>query len=144
MKVLFDTSVLIAGLVQPHPFHGPGLSWLKRAKAKEFELFVSSHTLAELFAVLSTLPVSPRISPALAWRLIHENIEPVAAVVSLSTSDYLAVLRRMRDLGISGGAIYDALILRAAQKSRVDRVITFNVNEFRRLWPEGEALISAP
>jgi predicted nucleic acid-binding protein len=95
MKILFDTSVLVAALVQPHPLHDRALSWLKKAKAEEFDLIVSSHTIAELYAVLSTLPVSPRITPGLAWRLIHESVEPVASVISLSSSDYFATIKRV-------------------------------------------------
>jgi predicted mannosyl-3-phosphoglycerate phosphatase (HAD superfamily) len=55
--------------------HEIAFPWLKKAKVKEFELIVASHTLAELYAVLSTLPVKPRISPSNAWRLVNENIE---------------------------------------------------------------------
>ena len=82
MKVLFDTSVLVAALVEPRPQHHLALPWLAKAKAGEFELAVSSHTIAELYAVLSALPVSPRITPVLAWRLIHESVEPIASVIS--------------------------------------------------------------
>lgn len=144
MRVLFDTSVLVAALVQPHPLHERALFWLKKVLAKEFELIISSHTLAELYAVLTTLPVSPRITPGLAWRLIHESIEPVSSVASLSASDYLSTIKRMSDLGAPGAIIYDALILKAAQKSRVDRVLTFNVKDFKRIWPNGETQILEP
>jgi len=144
MKILFDTSVLVAVIVQPHPLHNRALSWLKKAREEEFELIVSSHTLAELYAVLSTLPVSPRITPGLAWRLIHESVEPVASVVSLSSSEYLSTIKRMSDLGIPGGAVYDALIIRAARKSEVDQLLTLNVDDFKRIWPEGETRIISP
>jgi len=144
MKILFDTSVLVAAIVQAHPLHNRALSWLKKAKAEEFELIVSSHTLAELYAVLSTLPVSPRIAPGLAWRLIHESVEPVATVISLSSSDYLATIKRVSDLGIVGGAVYDALIVRAARKSEADQLLTFNVDDFERIWPEGKTRITMP
>ena len=75
MKILFDTSVLVAAVVQPHPMHSRALPWLKRAKAGEYDFVVATHTLAELYAVLTTLPVKPRISSSTAWRLIQENIE---------------------------------------------------------------------
>ena len=55
MKTLFDTSVIIAALVESHPMHGRAFPRLKQAKEKQFELFVASLTLAELYAVLSTL-----------------------------------------------------------------------------------------
>jgi predicted nucleic acid-binding protein len=144
MRILVDTSVLVAALVQPHPLHERALLWFKKGAAKQFELIISSHTFAELYAVFTTLPVSPRITPAVAWRLIHENIEPISSVVSLSTSDYFSTIKRIRDLGLPGAIIYDALILRAAQKSRVEQVLTFNVKDFRRISSGGDPQIFEP
>ncbi len=144
MKILFDTSALVAGMVEPHPMHKRALPWLKRAWAGELFFFVATHTLAELYAVLTSLPVSPRISPGVARRLVHENVATRAKVVTLSAADYGAVIRRMADLELSGGVTYDALVARAAQKARVDRLLTLNPNDFRRVWPEGASVISAP
>lgn len=144
MKILFDTSVLVAALVEPHPQHSRALPWLKRATEEEFDLVISSHTIAELYAVLTTLPVSPRITPALAWRLVHESVMPAASLVSLSSSEYITTIRGMSEQGLSGGAVYDALIAKAAQKTAADRLLTFNVNDFKRVWPEGGAGIVSP
>ncbi len=144
MKVFFDTSVLVAAVVQPHPMHPCALSWLKRTKRREIEFFVASHTLAELYAVLTTLPVSPRITPGTAWRLVHENVETAANIISLSPSEYRATIKRIAELGLSGGLIYDALIAKAAQKSGVDCLLTFNADDFKLVWPEGQNLVSVP
>jgi predicted nucleic acid-binding protein len=144
MKILFDTSVIIAAIVEPHSLHSIAFPWLKRAKSREFDLFVASHTLAELYAVLTTLPIRPKIAPGVARQLIHNNIEAIARIVSLSASDYRSVIKRMGDLELSGGIIYDALIARAAQRSRVDRIVTFNIDDFKRVWPEGTAHIIVP
>ncbi len=144
MKVLLDTSVLVAALVEPHPEHQRALPWLTKARTKSSETLISSHTIAEVYAVLSTLPVSPKISPGLAGRLIRESVEPRMTIVPLSTADYLATIRHLSELGLSGGAVYDALIVRAAQKSGADRIVTLNMNDFRRVWPEGASRIVAP
>lgn len=144
MKVLFDTSVLLAALMQPHPKHPAALPWLKRAKDGEIEMTVSAHSLAELYAVLSTLPVSPRISPAVALRLIRENLESAATVIALSASDYWSVLKGLGEIGFSGGIVYDALILRAALKARADQLLTFNVKDFRRLSTDTDITITVP
>jgi predicted nucleic acid-binding protein len=140
MKTLFDTSAL----VEPHPMHTRALPWLQRAKAGNIDFFVASHTLAELYAVLTTLPLKPRISPLTAWRLVHDNVETSAKIISLPPSDYKDTIKYVSELGLSGGIIYDALILKAAQKSGVERLLTFNVDDFIRLWPEGESSIYAP
>jgi predicted nucleic acid-binding protein len=144
MRTLFDTSVLVAAIVEPHPMHTRALPWLQRAKAGEIDFLVASHTLAELYAVLTTLPLKPRISPLTAWRLVHDNIETSAKIISLSPSDYKDTIKYMSELGLTGGIIYDALIVKAAQKSGVERLLTFNADDFIRLWPGGESFIYIP
>jgi predicted nucleic acid-binding protein len=144
MKVMFDTSVLLAGMVEPHPVHDRVLPWLKRARAGDLEFFIARHTLAELYDILTVFPVSPRISPGTARSLIRENVAGPAKAISLSTSDYNSAIRRVSDLGLSGGIIHDALIARAAKKAQVDRLLTLNPDDFKRVWPEGASLIIEP
>lgn len=64
MKVLFDTSVLVAALIVDHPKHSESLPWLLRIKAEEIQGFISTHSLAELYAVLTRLPLPQMIAPA--------------------------------------------------------------------------------
>lgn len=144
MKILFDTSVLVAAIVEPHPLHTPAFRWLKRARAKEFDMLIAGHTLAELYAVLTTLPIRPKITPGIAGHLIRSNVEALAKIVSLSPSEYSAVVKRMADLGLPGGVIYDAIIVKAANKSGVDHVLTLNIDDFTRVWPEGADRLIAP
>ena len=56
------------------------------------------------------------------------------------------VFREGTDVAIiaCGAQVYDALVAKAAKKSRIDRLLTFNVNDFKRVWPEGEDFIQAP
>jgi len=97
-----------------------------------------------LYAVLSTLPIKPRIAPSVAWRLIYENVETMVKVISLTSAEYRAVIKRISELGLSGGIVYDALIAKAAQKANVERLLTFNSDHFNRVWPEGESVIITP
>ncbi len=144
MRILFDTSVLIAGFVASHPRHHTALSWLQRAKNKEFTFIVSGHSLAECFAVLTRLPLSPRISPDTASYLLRENIEKLAEISSLSTRDYLLVIKHMTELGLSGGLIYDAITVQSAKKAKANKIITFNTKDFIRLCPENPSWILNP
>lgn len=141
---MLDTSVLVAALVEPHPEHLRALPWLAGTKSKSSELVISSHTIAELYAVLTTLPVSPRILPGQAWRLIHESIEPRVSIVSLTSTEYIATVRYLSELRLSGGAVYDGLIAKTAQKSGADRLVTFNMKDFMRVWPEGAGRVISP
>lgn len=102
------------------------------------------HSLAEVFAILTSLPIRPPIKPEVALQLIEENLESIAQTVELGLSDYWAVLRSAAENGIGGGAIYDALIARAAESSGADKLLTFKVGDFQRVWPHGEAVISSP
>lgn len=144
MKVLMDTSALVAAMVEAHPEHQRGLLWVQRAKRGEITAIVASHTLAELYSVLTSMPVQPPISPSTAWRLIQENVLNTFEVVDLPTDDYQAVLIRLAQLGIIGGAIYDALIAYAASKAEVEQIVTFNEKHFRQVYPALCERIVAP
>lgn len=144
MKTLFDTSVIVAGLVEAHPMHGRTFHWIKEAKDEKFELIISAHTIAESYAVLSSLPVKPRISASTARRMLSENIESIGKIVSLTAAEYINTITKLSVLGLTGGITYDALIARVAQKEHVERLVTLNIEDFRRVWPEGSAIIVAP
>ena len=144
MRVLFDTSVLVAALTQSHAHHDRSLPWLQRGQSGDIAFLVVGHTLAELYSVLTTLPVRPRLSPSVAWRLVHENVEAAAEIVTLTDDDYLATIERLAQRGMAGGIIYDALIARAAEKAGAERLLTWNEAHFRRAWPEGESIIGSP
>ena len=144
MRILLDTSVLVAALVETHPNHTRAFPWLQKAKAKTFSGFVAAHSIAELYNILTVLPIRPRILPAIAVQAIQRDVLDQLEVVSLAREDYTAVIEHLSALGIIGGAIYDALILRAAVKANVDQVVTFNANDFARVYPELANKIVSP
>ncbi len=144
MKVLFDTSVLVAAMIEDHPQHARCLDWLQQAREGKLDFTVGAHTLAELFAVLSSYPTRPRLSPAVAARLVRENVVAGAHIVALSVKDYEAVIGTMAGLSLAGGVVYDALITRAASKAGAERLLTLNPRDLLRVWPGGAAVITAP
>lgn len=144
MKTLADTSCLVAAMIEAHPVHVRALAWFEQVRSEKNSLLVCVHTLAELYAVLTRLPLKPRIGPDLARRLIRENVEAAATVIALEPSDYAAVLDRMAELGLSGGVIYDALAVRAAEKAGAGCLVTLNETDFRRLCPDGAVTITTP
>lgn len=100
--------------------------------------------LTLLYAVLTVLPLQEKISPKAAWKLIRENLLKDFKVVTLSKTDYRTVLQQLTQQELIGGVVYDALIAQAARKAQVDRLITLNVADFRRVWPEGKERIFSP
>jgi predicted nucleic acid-binding protein len=143
MNVLFDTSVLVAALIEEHPSHSQSLSWLQRVRSLEIEAFVSTHTIAELYSVLTRIPRQPRINPGLAQRLIVENLSDFHQVV-LTAEDYQATVSRMVSLNLPGGGIYDGLIAQTALKADVDVLLTLNPNDFTRLGDDVRRLVQVP
>jgi len=135
MKVLFDTSVLVAALIETHPFHEPAFNRLEKVSDKSHTGVVSAHSIAELYAVLTRLPVYPAISPQAAQQLIKESVINLFEVVSLTAKDYEAVIEHLANIGIIGGAIYDGLIMAVALKEDVDLVVTLNEKDFQRVYP---------
>ena len=144
MKVFFDTSVLVAASEQSHPHYAQALPALRRVATQKDRGFMSVHSIAEMYAALTRLPVQPRIYPAEAARIINDNILPHFETVPLGNKDYNAALRLVGDGGWGGAKIYDALLIGCATRSRADRIYTFNLTDFRQLAPNLEAKICAP
>lgn len=133
MKILFDSSVLIAAFVESHPKHNLALSFLLKAKNKEFELLVSSHTILEIYSVLTSAPFIPKITPQIAKQLIENNIKAIAKIIYLTGNDYFRLIEKMSNSNFSGGIVYDALIIECALNAKADEIITLNTKDFLKL-----------
>ena len=132
MKAFFDTSVLVGAFYGDHPKHLDCLGLLEEASKKTH--FCAAHSVAELYAVMTRLPVRPRITPEQGL-LFVENVRDYVSVVTLSAAEYFEVVTDAARRGLGGGKIYDLLILRCAVKSSAERVYTLNLAEFTRLAP---------
>jgi predicted nucleic acid-binding protein len=135
MKTLFDTSVLVAAMIESHPAHPRALSWLQQAKDGTITGYVSAHSIAELYAILTAYPVRPRIHPLAVRKMIGCNVFDIFNVVSLSAQDYAEITEHLSTSGIIGGITYDAVILYAALKAEADRILTLNAKDFCRIYP---------
>ena len=106
---------------------------------------MSVHSIAEVYAVLTRLPVQPRIHPLEAVRILTDNILPHFEVMAIGKKEYVEALNSAGKGGWSGGKIYDALLLCGAAKSGVKRIYTLNLKDFRHLAPPSlQRIICAP
>lgn len=144
MKVFFDTSVLVASVVARHPHHARAAPLVRRVIEGADQGFISAHSVAESYAVLTVLPVSPRIGPEAAEKLVTENLIGHLSVVALTTREYTKLVPALAEMGAMGGATYDMVHLACARKRDVERIFTFNVAHFRRLAPDLAGRIVAP
>jgi predicted nucleic acid-binding protein len=144
VKVFLDTSVLVAASEQGHPHFAQAWPTLRRVTAQKDRGFMSVHSIAEMYAALTRLPVQPRIHPAEAARIITDNILPHFEMVTVTKKDYAEALKVVGDGGWGGAKIYDALLIGGAVKCGADRIYTFNLGDFRQLAPNLHDKICAP
>jgi predicted nucleic acid-binding protein len=145
VDIFFDTTVLVAASEQSHPHYAQARPALLRVAAGQDKGFMGLHSIAEVFAALTRLPVQPRIHPVEAVRIVSENILPHFEVVSLGKEDYLEALNAMASGGWVGAKMYDVLLLCCAARCAVERIYTFNLGDFKQLAPAGlQEKICAP
>jgi AbrB family looped-hinge helix DNA binding protein len=137
MDIFFDTTVLVAASSSSHPHHTQAFPALRRVATRRDNGFISTHSIAEVYAALTRMPVEPRIHPVEAARIVTDNLLPHFEAVALTKEDYLEAMAMMKDGGWSGAKIYDALLLCCAARCSTDRIYTFNLSDFKLLAPAG-------
>lgn len=105
-QVALDTSVAVALLVMTHSAHRVVTSWWGGRTVA-----LSGHAAAETYSVLTRLPGDVRLTPHDAARLLAERFAPT---LLLAPTTMAQLPRRLADLHIAGGAVYDAMVALAA------------------------------
>ena len=108
---LLDTSAAIAFVQPSHHAHATTYAALVgRSKG------LAGHAVFETYSVLTRLAPPDRLTPQAAKRLIDVNF-PYSRF--LSSDGSVALVARLSASGISGGAVYDALVAAAAAEHRL-------------------------
>lgn len=145
VEIFFDTTVLVAASEQGHPHYTRAWPALRRVAAGQDKGFMCMHSIAEVYASLTRLPVQPRIHPLEAVRIVTDNILAHFEVVPIGKEDYVEALNTVGNGGWSGAKIYDVFLLRCAARCSVERIYTFNLGDFKQLAPASlKAIICAP
>ncbi len=145
MKVFLDTNVLVSAVVKQHVFHERSFAVLERVHDGKDDGFVSAHSLAEMYAVLTNLPAPYRHTPEQALLSIEENVVKHFKTVALVGNEYASLIRDAAGSQIQGGKIYDAVLLKAARKADVDRICTLSLKHFQSIAsPDISAKLSEP
>ena len=140
MRLFFDSSVLIPVFYADHPRHA--LSTQLFLSSAKNEAFCALRTLGEVYAVLTGLPLRPRISGPDGIDIVRQ-IRDRVTVVSLTEAEYVAAIE-LASAFVVGGAIYDALIARCAIKAKADVLLTWNLRDFTRFGDEVARLVKTP
>ncbi|MDR1151177.1 MAG: type II toxin-antitoxin system VapC family toxin [Bifidobacteriaceae bacterium] len=105
--LLMDTSAALALVHRANPFH----PWVEDVVAGRM-VGLAGHAYIETYSVLTRLPSTARVSPGNAVRLIASQFP---ASRFLEPHQYGTILEDLRDLGVGGGAVYDALVAACAR-----------------------------
>lgn len=71
----------------------------------------------ETYSVLTRLPGSQRVAAATAHSYLTETF--ILPPIPLSAAAYMQLLDEVRDAGIAGGAVYDAVVAAVAREAGV-------------------------
>ncbi len=140
MIEFFDTSVLVAAMVEDEPRHEACARALNEAAAGRAAL----HSLAECYATLTGGRLGVQLSPTDAARLVRCNVLDRLASVSLTAGEYMKLLDSAGPAGARGGATYDLLLLACARKAKVEKIYTLNHRHFVALAPDLADRIGSP
>ena len=139
--IFVDTSVIVAASTPSDRRHEACIDLLAVADSRGGAC--ATHTLAEVFAVLTGRPAPLRMPPSDAAKLVAHTRKRLT-VVSLTPTEYLAAIQGLAALGHSGGMVYDALLLACARKSKANRIYTLNQKHFRLVAPDMASRILEP
>jgi predicted nucleic acid-binding protein len=127
----FDTSVLVAGLIDFGPQSAPAQTLFHAVVEKRVPAPATAlHCCLEFFSVATRLPAEFRLKPADALTLLEHEIFERMAVADLPAVDRLSMFRAAVHDGILGGRIYDAHIAETARSLGAAIIVTDNRRHF--------------
>ena len=141
--VFFDTSILLAGLVEMGDVSLPAQRILDdSARGALPRPLTAWHCCLEFYSVATRLPAGLRLEPELARRLIDEEILVRFQVHDLPGDSRLRFLADAANDRVTGGRIYDAHIAEIARLAGARTVVTDNGRHFAVLLRHGIRVLS--
>jgi predicted nucleic acid-binding protein len=131
VSVFFDTSVLLAGLIDFGPQSAPAQSLMHAVTEQRIQQPSTAwHCCLEFFSVATRLPPEFRVTPADALLLLQDEVFARFAVHDLPASNRLPMLQAAARDQVAGGRIYDTHIAETARAATATVVVTDNRRHF--------------
>lgn len=111
MTVAADTSVLVAAFASWHEHHDVAFAAVRRLDA------VVAHCLLETYSVLTRLPAPHRMTAEVVSRYLQASYSG-HRVLGLTPQDQRKLVASLATWGVTGGAVYDALIAAVCLNAR--------------------------
>jgi predicted nucleic acid-binding protein len=141
VKAFLDSSVLVATFYGDHEHHDPSIELFLRHE--KHDVCCGAHSLAEVYSTLTGMPGKDRASADEAM-LFLGNIRERLTVLALNDREYWKAMEASAAEGVTGGAIYDALLGYCALKAGAETIYSWNVKHFKRLGPDIARRVSTP
>jgi predicted nucleic acid-binding protein len=125
-----------------HAHHSRAFREIEDRRDRGETLVVAAPALVEAYSVMTRLPPPETLSPATAGNLLRTNfLDSDAKLVALSATEYSRVIIDAPQQVVSGGRVYDAVIVACAISAAVQVILTFNERHFRPLARDGVAVV---
>jgi len=137
---LVDANVLVYALDADAPHHAPSRALLDAARETPSTLYVTLQVLCEFYSIVTNARRVPKPRPpadalsAISGLLSFLHVLPIPLH---TVGEWLDLLRRRP---ISGGDIFDLQIVAAMKANGVQRIYTFNTEDFE-VFPELAVII---
>jgi predicted nucleic acid-binding protein len=105
--IAVDTSVVVAGFASWHEGHSPSAAVLARGPR------VPAHVLVETYSVLTRLPPPHRAPADIVIAFLAQRFRQ--APLTLAPRAWQRLLDQAGERGVTGGAVYDALVAATAR-----------------------------
>lgn len=140
----FDTSVLVPGIIEIAGAEHPAQRLMTAVAEERFVRPATAwHCCLEVYSVATRLPRELRVEPAIAARLVEEEVMARFIVHALPRDRREAFVRRAAYDDIRGGRVYDAHIAEIARAAGADVVVTENRKHFTQLLRYGVRVLTA-
>lgn len=130
--LVFDTSFLVAAVVEAHAHHLRTDPWVQAVSSGKINARMGWHAAAECWAVLSRLPGTLQLAPPTVKLIVDRLLETFVPVAPIETH-YRIALTRCSERGLRSGAVFDALHMAVAEAEGAEGLVTFNARDFQRL-----------
>lgn len=140
MKIGIDASVLIPALHANHPSHAAAARWLSRQMGTH-DLVVAQHSVIGCFAVLTRLPGVLRLSAEEARHVLADTVQDHMTVAALTAHATWTIADALAAGSVTGGRVYDALVIATLRAAHVEAIATFNVSHFKELAPDMRIIV---
>jgi predicted nucleic acid-binding protein len=118
MKATADTSVLVAAFASWHERHTIAVAAMQRVDV------VIAHCLLETYSVLTRMPPPHRMDAQTVATYLRLSFSK-CLTTALSGNEQRKLVDICANLGIQGGAVYDAVIAQTASRSKL-RLLTLD------------------